>query len=1088
MSYTINRWNNATVITTVQDGTVDQTLDIQLVGKNYAGYGEIQNETFVHLLENFARQIPPPNAISGQLWYDTTNKKIKVHTGDTSTGAKVWKTLTGAEYSATEPPFPTPGDLWFDSNKDQLKVRIGGVTADWLTVGPQNAGTGITQMVSRNVVDASGTPHGIIAATVNGAVNFIISEDEFVLNIADPDSTITGFTDPSSKQIKRGITFPNVDAVGISGSNGGGTYKVWGTVSNALRFGGKLPSEYLSPVNNLLTLPYQVKISVDEGLTLGANDDLKIEVIANQPQISARLGGQRITFSVKQNTTPVFPLIIDQYGIRPDATSSAFNLGSTSAKWATVYATTFDGTATQANSLKVGTSYLQASFMATNSGDTLVARKRNNDGTSTISADTFAGNASTATVLKTPRNINGKPFDGSGNINIEYTDIVGKPTDPTYATVTLTGTVTTDQQAVPKSYVDAKFGVGGILGIAAGGTNASTDTQARSNLKVPRTDGVGATANSTWNINIAPTAVPIALTNSNATLVGTSGAATSTTIIVSNVNTFANPGSVPTGNGYDDLVSVTQTTVGTGSKTFTVQKVPGWQVNDRVKITKTQSGDTITMSGKITAVDYIALTITVLVDSFTGSGTSLAPWTFQGLADWRVGAKVTGTAITGNVVITAITPDAPALGQNTLTIGFSSQTVVGAGSLTIVATDNGNGIGGNAATATKAKNLSDGALGDIPYQTAGNTTNYLSIGSVGYVLSSTGTVPEWKNLAQISVGNSSQILVADKPTDIGTFYPVFVTGGLPGTGSQPRSIYADQTTFSYDTNQNKLTLGDSTNGYGTVIARLNGDVLSPNGTVVLSQGTGSGTSAYFTGKAATADKLQQARAIALGGILKGTANFDGSGAITISAAFADDFQLSGSNLSGLNYVGQLTAGNYISLNEGLAAYSPGPGDNVKISVNASTSNVASTLVARNSSGDFSANWITADKFIGVSTEAYFADLAEKYLPDADYEVGTVLTIGGEKEVTASRYGDLAIGVVSDKPAYLMNKDLEGGVAVALKGRVPVKVIGSVRKGQRLVAANDGCAVAAVPHANDVFAIALESSDDTGVKVIEAFIR
>jgi hypothetical protein len=226
-------------------------------------------------------------------------------------------------------------------------------------------------------------------------------------------------------------------------------------VSNALRFGGKTPDQYLSPVNNLLTLPYQVKVSVDEGLTLGANDDLKIEVVANQPQISARLGGQRITFSVKQNTTPVFPLVIDQFGIRPDLTASAFNLGSTSAKWATVYATNFDGTATQANTLRVGTSYLQASFMATNSGDTLVARKRNFDGSSTISATTFEGNASTASVLKTPRNINGKPFDGSANISIEYTDLVGKPTDPTFATVTLTGAVASDQQAVPKSYVDA---------------------------------------------------------------------------------------------------------------------------------------------------------------------------------------------------------------------------------------------------------------------------------------------------------------------------------------------------------------------------------------------------------------------------------------------------------------------------------------------------------------------------------------------------------------------------------------------------------------------------------------------------------
>jgi hypothetical protein len=197
--------------------------------------------------------------------------------------------------------------------------------------------------------------------------------------------------------------------------------------------------------------------------------------------------------------------------------------------------------------------------------------------------------------------------------------------------------------------------------------------------------------------------------------------------------------------------------------------------------------------------------------------------------------------------------------------------------------------------------------------------------------------------------------------------------------------------------------------------------------------------------------------------------------------------LSTGSLAG-NYVAQLTAGSYVVLNEGTNPYVPGGGDNVKVSVNASSSNVGSSIVARNNNGDFSANWITADKFIGVANEAYFADLAEKYLPDAEYEVGTVLTIGGEKEVTASAYGDLAIGVVSDKPAYLMNKDLEGGVAVALKGRVPCKVIGSVRKGQRLVATNNGCAVAAVPHASDVFAIALESSDDTGVKIIEAFIR
>jgi hypothetical protein len=82
---------------------------------------------------------------------------------------------------------------------------------------------------------------------------------------------------------------------------------------------------------------------------------------------------------------------------------------------------------------------------------------------------------------------------------------------------------------------------------------------------------------------------------------------------------------------------------------------------------------------------------------------------------------------------------------------------------------------------------------------------------------------------------------------------------------------------------------------------------------------------------------------------------------------------------------------------------------------------------------------------------------------------------------------LAIGVVSADPAYMMNAGLEGGTYIALKGRVPVRVIGAITKGQRLVAANDGCAVAAVPHASDVFGVALESNNEGGIKLIEAVI-
>jgi hypothetical protein len=126
-------------------------------------------------------------------------------------------------------------------------------------------------------------------------------------------------------------------------------------------------------------------------------------------------------------------------------------------------------------------------------------------------------------------------------------------------------------------------------------------------------------------------------------------------------------------------------------------------------------------------------------------------------------------------------------------------------------------------------------------------------------------------------------------------------------------------------------------------------------------------------------------------------------------------------------------------------------------------------------------------FQGVATSANYADLAEKYLADADYEVGTVVMIGGEKEVTAGQVGFRAIGAVSANPAYMMNSELEGGTYIALKGRVPVKVIGNIIKGQRLVAGADGTAQAAMGNTADYFAISLVTNTDSGVRLVEALI-
>lgn len=145
-------------------------------------------------------------------------------------------------------------------------------------------------------------------------------------------------------------------------------------------------------------------------------------------------------------------------------------------------------------------------------------------------------------------------------------------------------------------------------------------------------------------------------------------------------------------------------------------------------------------------------------------------------------------------------------------------------------------------------------------------------------------------------------------------------------------------------------------------------------------------------------------------------------------------------------------------------------------------NAVNTIVARDVNGSFSANIITA-----TATTARYADLAENYLADGGYSIGTVIAVGGPREVTVATEGMRAIGVVSEHPAYLMNDALSGGTAIALKGRVPVRVIGPVSKSMGLMPAQNGCAKACGPLDIGVFGIALETIVDVNEKMVEAVI-
>jgi hypothetical protein len=137
--------------------------------------------------------------------------------------------------------------------------------------------------------------------------------------------------------------------------------------------------------------------------------------------------------------------------------------------------------------------------------------------------------------------------------------------------------------------------------------------------------------------------------------------------------------------------------------------------------------------------------------------------------------------------------------------------------------------------------------------------------------------------------------------------------------------------------------------------------------------------------------------------------------------------------------------------------------------------------------------LTVPYVYGVATSAQYADLAEKYQTDAQYEPGTVLIFGGTREVTTTgSYADPSVaGVVSTAPAYLMNSEEPHSVAVALRGKVPVKVVGPVRKGDLLVTSYVAGHAESVgkdtKYGVSVFAKAIQEDLSPGQKVITAVI-
>jgi hypothetical protein len=371
MAYVINL-TNGQQLATVEDGTIDQSTTIKLVGKNYAGYGEIQNENFVHLMENFSSANSPANPLSGQIWFDSAAKKLKFYDGS------LFRSTGGAEVSTTQPVGLTTGDFWWDSGNNQLYAQNS--DGGFVLIGPDSIGDTVSAMVTKQIRDNNMTNRTVIQGVVNDAVIYTVSASEFTIDSTDPTNAITGFD-----VIRQGLTLRNT----TSGTNGvtADQTRFHGTATTADRLGGNLASDYaLAGAANFTSI---VRFG-DPGFTVGAANDLAVYIENGSEGVIENTVGTDIRFKVKSTggvTTE--PFAIKSAGLVPAATTT-FDIGTTAFKFRNIYATSFNGLATNATNLQVGTNYRTGDVNPTN--NTVAVR----DSSGNLSANIFNGVSTSA--------------------------------------------------------------------------------------------------------------------------------------------------------------------------------------------------------------------------------------------------------------------------------------------------------------------------------------------------------------------------------------------------------------------------------------------------------------------------------------------------------------------------------------------------------------------------------------------------------------------------------------------------------------------------------------------------------------------
>ena len=284
MAYTINK-TDGTVVATVEDGALDTSTSVKLIGRNYQSYGEPFNENLVALLENSASTTAPSTPITGELWYDKTNTILKVYNGTNFVPV-------GVTSSASAPTVGlTSGTLWNDTTNDQLFMYDG---AAFDLIGPIfKTGDGKSGwLVDVEDLSGGGTAN-VLSLYQDGTRVAILTKTAVTLN-----STPTGF---ASASLAKGITFyEDTDST---------TFRLHGTAQNALELGGRESARFLVDDQNQTTSG-TFGVLNNTGLTVGANSDATLSVTDSDFIITQNNADNPIIFKINQGSTVTSALTI----------------------------------------------------------------------------------------------------------------------------------------------------------------------------------------------------------------------------------------------------------------------------------------------------------------------------------------------------------------------------------------------------------------------------------------------------------------------------------------------------------------------------------------------------------------------------------------------------------------------------------------------------------------------------------------------------------------------------------------------------------------------------------------------------------